>query len=466
MSTTVLLLIVTGTLALGLVSGMRIALSLALSGFVGFYLIGGWDVAMATFGSLPIDSGSKFTLIVIPMFILLGIAAQKANLAEGAYRLMGWLLRGVPGGLALATLTACAAFAAVSGSSIATVVSIGNLAITEMRRAGYAMHVAAGVVGAAGTLGVLIPPSVPLVIYGILTGESIGALLMAGIGPGLLTATLYGIAMMIRARRHPELFGGAEDMIPLRERRRAALRNERGAVSLDVADRGAERPPIWAGISSFLRIGVLFFIIIGGMYSGFFTAVEASAVGAFAAVLMVVIEHIRHPKELGRQLWATFNEAVSLNGMVFSLLIGGAIFSTFMVAAGAPQMLTENLLGLPLPGWALVALVLATLIPLGMFLDPTSILLIMVPLSYPLVTELGMNGIWFGLLFVKMIEIGLLTPPLGLNAFVVSGIRKDIPLNVAFKGVLWFVKIDLLVVVLMFLFPSIVLFIPNQMGLS
>lgn len=444
MSTTVLLLIVIGLLLICLASGMRIALGLALSGFVGFYLLGGWDVAMATFGALPIGSIS-FTLLVIPMFILLGIAAQKANLAVGAYQLLGYLLRGVPGGLAIATLTAAAAFAAVSGSSIATVVSIGNLAITEMRRAGYAMHVAAGVVGAAGTLGVLIPPSVPLVLYGILTGESIGALLMAGIGPGLLSATVYGIAIMIRAKLKPELFGkGASDALPF----------------------NAERPPIWGGISSFVRIGILFTIIIGGMYSGFFTAVEAAAVGAFAALIMVVIEHIRKPRELGKNLYEAFTEAASVNGMVFSLLIGGAIFSAFMVAAGGPQLISDGLLGLPIPGWAVIVIILLILVPLGMFLDPTSILLIMVPLAYPVVTDLGFDGIWFGVLFVKMIEIGLLTPPLGLNAFVVSGIRKDIPLNTAFRGVLWYVQLDVVVVILMFLFPAITLFIPNQMGLG
>lgn len=442
MSTTALLLIVIAVLALCLISGMRIALALVLTGFFGFYLLNGWDVGMSTLGALPIASGSKFTLLVIPMFVLLGIAAQKANLAEGAYRLLGWLLRGIPGGLAVATLTACACFAAVSGSSIATVISIGNLAITEMKRAGYAMHVAAGVVGAAGTLGVLIPPSVPLVIYGVLTGESIGALLLAGIGPGVLSATVYGVAIMIRAKRSPDLFGkGAENVLPM-----------------------TERPALWPGVYSMLRIGLLFVIIIGGMYTGFFTAVEASAVGAFVAVLMVVVEHIRSPKALGRNLWETFSEAVSLNGMVFSLLIGGAIFSAFMVAAGAPQMLADALLGLDVPAWMIVALILVVLIPMGMFLDPTSILLIMVPLTYPVVSDLGMNGIWFGLLFVKMIEIGLLTPPLGLNAFVVSGIRKDIPLKTAFKGVFWFVQLDIVVVILMFVFPEIVTFIPSQMG--
>lgn len=444
MSTTVLLLIVVGLLMLSLLSGMRIALALALSGFVGFYLLGGWDVAISTFGALPIESVS-FTLLVIPMFILLGIAAQKANLAVGGYQLLGYLLRGVPGGLAVATLTAAAAFAAVSGSSIATVVSIGNMAITEMRRAGYEMHVAAGVVGAAGTLGVLIPPSIPLVLYGIITGESIGALLMAGLGPGLLSATVYGIAIMVRAKLKPELFGkGAADVLPM----------------------DPEKPSIWGGISSFGRIAILFTIIIGGMYSGFFTAVEAAAVGAFAALVMVVIEHIRKPRELGKNLYEAFTEAASINGMVFSLLIGGAIFSAFMVAAGAPQMLSDGLLGLPIPGWAVVVMILLILVPLGMFLDPTSILLIMVPLAYPVVTELGYDGIWFGLLFVKMIEIGLLTPPLGLNAFVVSGIRKDIPLNTAFRGVLWYVQLDIIVVILMFLFPAITLFIPNQMGLG
>ena len=439
------LVLTIAVLALGacLLSGMRIALALTLSGFVGFLLLDGFDVGMSVLGTLPINTTSKFTLLVIPMFILLGIAAQKANLATAAYQLLGWLMRGIPGGLALATLTACACFAAVSGSSIATIISIGNLAITEMRRAGYADHVAAGVVGAAGTLGVLIPPSVPLVIYGVLTGESIGALLLAGIGPGLLTAAVYGVGISFRARRSPELFGaGAADVLPL-----------------------TERPAVGPGLYSFARIGLLFAIIIGGMYSGFFTAVEASAVGAFVAVVMVVIEHVRHPRTLARTLWETFTEAVSLNGMVFALLIGGAIFSTFMVAAGAPRMLADVLTGLPVPAWVVVALILLVIVPLGMFLDSTSIILIMVPLTYPVVTELGMDGIWFGLLFIKLIEIGLLTPPLGLNAFVVAGIREDVSVPTAFRGVLWYVKLDVVVAV-MFAFPSVVTFIPSQMGLT
>jgi C4-dicarboxylate transporter DctM subunit len=443
MGTTELMLVVVGILALGLLSGMRIALALTLSGFAGYYLLSGTEVGMATLEAVPIANAAKFTLLVIPMFVLLGNAAERANLAEGAYRVLGWFLRGLPGGLALATLTACACFAAVSGSSIATVISIGNLAITEMRRAGYELHIAAGVVGAAGTLGILIPPSVPLVIYGVLTGESIGALLMAGIGPGVVTAVIYGIGIMIRARRHPELFGrGAEDVLPQ-----------------------TTRPAMAAGLYSLFRIGLLFVIIIGGMYAGVFTAVEAAAVGAFVAMLFIVLEYIRRPKEMGKSLWGALSSAVSVNGMVFSLLIGGAIFSSFLVAAGVPQEVADALVNLAVPSWLIVAMILLILIPMGMFLDPTSILLIMVPLTYPVVTELGMDGIWFGLLFVKLIEIGLLTPPLGLNAFVVAGIRKDVSVPTAFKGVLWYVRLDIVVVALMFIFPQIVTYIPSQMGL-
>lgn len=443
MSTIVLLFVALGVLALCLISGVRIALALALTGFIGFLLLGDWDVAFSVIGALPIASAEKFTLLVIPMFILLGAAVQRANIAGAAFQLLGWLVRGVPGGIAIATLTACAAFAAVSGSSIASIISLGNMAISEMKRAGYKLHIAAGVVGAAGTLGVLIPPSVPLVIYGVMTGESIGALLMAGIGPGLLTATVYGIAIVIRAKRNPELFGkGAEDVLPM-----------------------VNRPAIIPGLYSFARIALLFVIIIGGMYSGFFTAVEASAVGAFAALLMVIFEHWRKPRELGKSLWATFSEAVSLNGMVFALLIGGAIFSAFMVAAGVPQLVSDGLTGLPVPPWVVVALILVILIPMGMFLDGMSIILIMVPLTYPVVTELGMDGIWFGLLFIKLIEIGVLTPPLGINAFVTAGIRDDVTTKTAFQGVIWYVKYDIVVVVLMFVFPAIVLFIPSQMGL-
>jgi C4-dicarboxylate transporter, DctM subunit len=429
--------IVVVVLLTSLVKGVPIALGLALAGGLGILLLDGFNVMMSTFSRVPFQQASRFSLIVIPMFILMGVAARHARIAEEAFNVLAWVLRRVPGGLALATVLACAGFAAVSGSSVATVVSVGNTAIAEMRRYGYARHVAAGVVGAAGTLGVLIPPSVPLVIYGILTGESIGVLLLAGLVPGLLSAVMYGAAIIVRARRHPEDYGGAEDVLTL-----------------------ATRPKLKQGTIGISKIAILFAIVIGGLYTGLFTAVEASAVGAFAAVLMVFGSWIRSPKDLYQRLRDTVTEAVSLNGMGFALLIGGAIFSGFTVAAGLPQAFTRAVLGLELPGYAVILVLLLVLLPMGMFLDPLSIMLIMVPLTFPLVDSLGFDGIWYGILFVKFIELGLITPPLGINAFVVAGTSPELTPEIAFKGVLQYLTIDLMTIALIFVFPAIVTFLP------
>jgi C4-dicarboxylate transporter, DctM subunit len=432
-----LVAVVLATLFVTLVKGVPIAFGLALSGAVGFFFLDGWGVMMSTLARIPLQSASRFSLVVIPMFILMGVAARHARIAEEAFTVLAWWLRKIPGGLALATVIACAGFAAVSGSSVATVVSVGNTAIAEMRKYGYALHVAAGVVGAAGTLGVLIPPSVPLVIFGILTGVSVGGLLLAGILPGLLSALLYGASIVIRAKRHPEHFGrgGAAAVIPT-------------------------KPKLRVGIVGATRIAILFTIVIGGLYAGLFTAVEASAVGAFAAILMVIGAWFRNPRELMSRLRQTLTESTSLNGMVFALLVGGAIFSSFTVAAGLPQAFTRFVLSLSISPYLIVLILLLILIPLGMFLDPLSIMLIMVPLSWPLVDALGMNGLWFGILFVKFVELGLITPPLGINAFVVAGTTPDLTPETAFRGVLQYVPIDLLTIAIIFLFPVIVTALP------
>ncbi len=424
-----------------LLKGVPIALSLILAGGLGLWLLDGFSVMTSAVSRIPFSQAANFGIVVIPMFVLMGVAARHARIAEEAFSILAYLLRRVPGGLALATVIACASFAAVSGSSVATVVSVGNVAIVEMRRYGYAKHVAAGVVGAAGTLGVLIPPSVPLVIYGIMTGESIGKLLLAGIVPGVLSALMYGASIVVRAKRRPEEYGGAGEALKL-----------------------ITRPRLRAGLTGLSKVGLLFVIVIGGLYSGLFTAIEASAIGATTAVAMVIATWGRQPRELLRRGREMITEAVSLNGMVFALLFGGAIFSNFTVAAGIPQAFARFVLGLEVPTIIVVLILLGILIPLGMFLDPLSIMLIMVPLTYPLISSLGVNGIWYGILFVKFIEIGLITPPLGINAFVTAGVSSELTPEIAFKGVLQYLPIDLLTIALMIMFPSLILFIPNLVG--
>jgi len=437
---TVAVIAVLALLFLGIAARLPIALALALSGGAGLILIDGFTIASASFGRVPIQGAARFTLIVIPMFILMGVAARHARIAEDAFSLLSWLLRKVPGGLALATVAACAAFAAVSGSSVAAIVSIGKMAIEEMRRYGYQLSVAAGVVGAAGTLGVLIPPSIPLVLYAILAGESVGALLLAGVIPGLLSAVFYGLAIIVRAKRNPEAFGGGSKVAS-----------------------APERPSVRAGMFSGARVVTLLTIVVGGIYLGFFTAIEASAAGAIAAVIMMIGVWIRSPRQLLARVRETIRESVELNGMIFALLIGGLLFSTFTVSAGIPRAFTDWATDLPIPGMLIIALVLLALIPLGMFLDGLTIMLIVVPLTQPLVMSLGVDPIWFGILFVKFIEVGLITPPLGVNAYVVAATTPDLSVEASFRGVLAYLPIDLVTIAIIFAFPATVTFLPSLM---
>ena len=395
-------------------------------------------------------------LIVIPMFIAMGIFAKHGTFAQDAFALAERLLRKLRGGLAMATVMTCAGFAAVSGSSVATVASIGPLAIREMRRHNYSVTLAAGVVGASGTLGVLIPPSVVLVLYGIVSGESIGALLIAGIVPGIVSAIMYFAAIYYWGLRRPAMMGVS-----------AGTRSDADDVG-DAAAAGKTTGPddvprlrLGAAAYTLSRVLILMTVVVGGIYSGIVTATEAAGLGAIVALIFFLIDAIR----ARAGLWPPFRratlESVSLTSMAFALLVGAAVFTFFLVLAGVPKMLTDWVIALPIPDAVIVAIILLAFIPLGMFLDPISMLLIAVPLVHPVVTAMGYDGIWFAILVVKMIEIGLITPPFGMNAFVVAGASRYVTVEQSFAGILRFLPVDLLTILLLFLFPPLVLWLPG-----
>lgn len=460
MSATTIIILAVALLLVLIAAEVPLAFSLAVSGFVGLLLLSGSDIAASAVASESYSSIAKFTLVIIPLFIAMGVMARHARIAEDAFAAASRSLRRIPGSLALAAILACAVFAAVSGSSVAAVVAIGRPAIGEMIRHGYNRSVALGVVGAAGTLGVLIPPSIVLVIYGILTGVSIGALLLGGILPGILSAIMYGVAVVVRARRNPELFGGLVPSVdpggtvgdtglgtnPAR-RSVSTAQTEPTTVGSGTQRVGKHRVGV-------LRAAVLFLIVLGGIYTGVFTAIESAAVGAVTVFVMMVWERVR---EGWRGTWTSIRESVvesvELNAMVAALLVGSAIFSSFMVSSGMPLRINEWLSGLPVHPLVIVALVLLAFIPLGMFLDPISSMLIAVPLVYPVVEGFGYSGVWFGILVVKFIEIGLITPPLGINAFVVAGVNEEATVEEAFRGVLRFLPVDLVTISLLFAFP-------------
>jgi len=410
-------------------SGVPIAFSLAGVGLLGILALKGLGIAVNAGGTLPYSAIAAYTLSAVPMFVLMGELADLAGVSAQLYRAgYNWLGR-LPGGLAIATIFACAGFAATSGSSVATAATMGKISIPEMKRYGYDDKLSTGSVAAGGLLGILIPPSIPLVLYGIMTGESIGKLLLAGIVPGLLTALLFALSISLRVWANPHLAPKASGV----------------SWSEKVNSLGA----VWG-------VGVLFFAVIGGLYSGIVTPTEAAAVGAFAAFLMAVVKLRFRLAKLGE----AFGQTARTSGMLFTILVGTALFTLFLTYAGVPAWLSKTITAIPASPLVLLIAVLFIYVPLGMFLDPMSMLLLTLPIVYPVVQALGFNGVLFGILIVKMIEIGLLTPPVGLNVFVVKGIAPEVPLDRIFAGVVWFLLVEVAIIALLIVFPEIALWLP------
>lgn len=448
-----------------------VGFSLGISGGVGLTLLQGTGYATNTLGSVPFSTTATFTLTIIPMFILMGMLAVRANIAENVFAVANHFVRRAPGGLGVATVMACAGFSAVSGSSIGTAATMAKLSVAQMRAAGYPAPLATGVVAIAGTLGVMIPPSTFLVLYAVMTGESVAQMLAAGILPGLLSALGYVAYIMIAGQRQvrrtdvdlDQAIGEARAEL---RGRRLVGRDDAGPAATArtaVAEPTAPSAPSvlalpWRGV---LHIAILFVVVLGGMYSGFFTSTESAAVGALAALIILAIENRRGGlRAIVRHLREALLDTAQTTSMVFFVVIGSAILSTFFVAAGVTQAITEWVGSLPLPPLLIMAILLVCLVPLGMFLESMSILVITVPILYPIAEQFGFSGVWLGILVVKLIEIGMVTPPVGILTFVVSGITGVKPEQV-FRGVLPLVGIDAITTTLLFLFPTISLFLPS-----
>lgn len=475
MSTLVITVLVLAVFLVFAIMGTPLAYSLLLAGTLGLILMDGFGGAAFELGTAPYGTAASYFLLLIPIYVLIGMLVTNGGIAEKVYRVASFIFRKVPGGVGVATVVACAGFAAVTGSSIATVATIGRIAVQEMREFGIKASTAAGLVAAAGTLGALIPPSVVLVLYGFISGESIGKLLLAGIIPGILTAVIYSVYLMIVERGR----AGQKNKAPKRERALAGARlapeNEDLQERLDIvsgksasgsavpaangngAEKASERVPWEAG----LYIVLIFGVVVGGMYSGFFTVIESGAVGVILALAIIIIEAKRNKQSLGKLIRDSLAESMSVMSMVFGLLFGGGVLAMYFVSTRLPYDISNWATSLDIPPLVLVILLLLILLPLGMFLEPMSIILILVPIYHPIVTALGYDGIWFAILFVRLIEVAMITPPVGLNVFVVAGVARDVPVEQVFKGVMPFVLLDFLTVGLMIAFPQIITFLPN-----
>ncbi|BBY88527.1 TRAP transporter large permease [Mycolicibacterium tokaiense] len=422
---------------------LHVALSLMAAAFVGVLMLRGTGAGLSTVANQPFSTAADYSLTIIPLFIVMGVFAVRAGLAQAGFDLASAAMRRMPGGPALASLAGSGLFAAVTGSSVATVATMARVSTDAIVRAGYGIRLAAGVVCAGGTLGVLIPPSIVLVLYGVVTEESIGQLLIAGIGPGLLTIALYALTIVL---------------LVIWQRRRTPSADISAAVDQPATP---EHPPR-LDIIGFLYLVVIFAVSIGTIYFGIATPTEAASFGALAALLALLLRN-RPPAWL-REIGGSLQEAVGLTAMTFLLMVGAGVFTYVLALSGASTSLVSAVTGADLPPYLVLVLCLAALLPLGMFLDGISMILIAAPLLHPILIGYGFDGIWLGVLIVKVAEMALVTPPVGMNAFVYSGAVREAGLGRVFRGIAPFIVADLVVVALLIAFPSIVTFLPSMSG--
>ena len=430
------------------ISGVRVVFAASIAGMIGLVELIGVGPALANIGAIPYSKSVTFVLGLLPIFILIGFLAYQAGMTRQLYDCAKAWIGFVPGGLAVATVFATAGFAAVSGASTATAAVFSRVAIPEMLKEGYDRKLAAGVVAAGGTLASLIPPSAILVIYAIIVEESVGALLLAGFLPGVFSAIVYGAIIIIWAKINPNL-GPPGRRYTLNEKIRA--------------------------LPGVIPIAIVISVIISAIYAGWATPTEAGALGAFVVLIIAVMRGLKL-----NSLNFALIETAKLVAMIFSIIWGVLIFVRFLGFSGLPETFANWIISLPFDPYIVLILILLGYVVLGMFIDAIGLLLLTLPVVYPAIILLnggpdvtadqspfGMTfnqvSVWFGIIVVKMAEVCLITPPIGLNCFVVAGVRKDIPVTDVFKGVTIFFIADILTILVLIMFPAIITWLPDLM---
>jgi tripartite ATP-independent transporter DctM subunit len=411
---------------------MPIGVAMLLVGIVGFGVLNGFNAALAALGTYPYQYAAVYDFAVIPLFVLMGNLGSVSGMARDLYSAAYSWIGHVRGGLAHATILACAGFAAVSGSSVASAVTMGKVCLPEMRHYKYSHRLSTGVIAAGGTLGILIPPSTAFVIYGLLTEQSIGRLLLAGILPGLLLTAIFMVTVAIWMRFRPE-YGPPGPRVGWSERR-----------------------------ASLVRAGPMLFIVmvsIGGIYVGVFTPSEAAAVGAGLTFVYALWRRSLG----GGNLSNVLVETVSTTALVFLILIGALVFGPFLALSGLPEHIAQTLAGLQVPRVVILILILSVYILLGTFLEGFSMLVLTLPIVIPIMIALQYDLIWFGVIMVIVLEMGLIDPPVGINVFIVKGLVPDVPMIEIFAGIVPFWLSMIVCIAILIVFPEIALFIPNTM---
>lgn len=409
-----------------------IGIAMGIAGFSGFAAISGLEPAFRLLSHSPIATMTNYTMGLIPLFILMGAVATASGMSRQLFQAGQAWLGQFRGGLALATIASCGGFAAICGSSAATAATMTKLALPEMRRLGYAESFATGVIAAGGTLGILIPPSIALAVYGLITQQNIGLLFIAGILPGLVAISLYMFTVVLTIWINPTA-------VP------------RGAA------------PSWSDrIESLANIGpvaLLFAFVIGGIYGGLFTPTEAGALGAAGAIVIAAVR-----RKIGfRELMGCLRESVRTGAAILVVLVGAVLFGYFLTITQTPQRAADLLLAADLGAYGTLAFIILVLLVLGCLIDTLAVVILVVPIVYPIIVSFGFDPIWFGVIVTVSVEIGMISPPVGLNVFVIKGISKETNIWTIYRGVTPFILIDLVRLLILVAFPAIVTFLPNLM---
>jgi len=411
-----------------------IGVSLASVAFLGLAAVANFRISFSLLSTVPFELIGDWSLSAVPMFMLMGYICTETGLTTNLFRAMRVMLSGVPGGLAVSSVGACTVFAAASGSSVATAAGMSRIAVPEMLRNRYDAGLATGCVAAAGTLGSLIPPSILMVVYAVFAGVSVSKLFIAGVIPGLLTAVMYAGMIMVRVRLKPSLAPEMHERPSMRERVTAIVE-------------------VWP-------LPVLILGVLGGIYFGWCTPTEAGAIGATLATLIAVTRGQFSVEAMGRAVRMAAEGTASL----FIIAVGAGLYGRFLGFTGVPASLSSLLLDVGSSEILVILLVCGLYLILGCFIDSIGIMLLTAPIILPILQNMGVDMIWFGILVVKLLEIGLITPPVGLNVFVIkSTLGELVSLSTIFRGTFWFIGAELVVLALLIAFPAISLFLPGLM---
>lgn len=421
-----------GFIVMLVLKGLRspVGLGLGLVGFCGVWFLKGFETAIFVIGTAPIEKLSNFTLSVLPLFILMGAFAVRAGLADGLYNAANAFIGHWRGGLAMASIVACGGFGAVNGSSLVTTATMSKIAVPQMIRFGYDPRLAAGAVATGGTLGILIPPSVAMIIYAVLTETSIGKLFAAGIVPGLIAIALYVLTIVVWMKRRPE-DGPAQPRLIWRQRLFMLKQ-------------------VWG-------VALLFGSVMGGIFFGIFSPTEGGAVGAAGALIIgIATGRMKLP-----EIIASLRDAVMTSAMILFIVIGISIFEFFLTSAQFPQELAKFIGGLGYPDPVVFAGIVLLLLFLGMFMEVIAIIFIVTPFIFPIIVDMGYDPVWFGIIMVMVAEFGVVTPPVGMNVFVVARMVPEVTLVGVFQGVAPFLVADVVRLGVVMAFPILALWLPN-----